>query len=279
MPLGTERNLFASQMESPDHADTPTEPIARHTALLDETRARINLPLIAARTKKLASPLLLGGVVLSTAAAISLAQTGGSPPIQVETREVVVPVFVFNQTNEGFYRDIPGLTANNFHIFEDGQEQKIQNVTTERYEAWDVRDNVSFHDEFSYTPRGLWIGLDIPQFPFLSIRITGQSSWLIYLVSYVPPPAAEGSCHRVRVKVDHRPKPIVHVFSEEYCTTGNSLSDLLFGTKLGTQMESAANSTQEGKIPVTIQASSLFGTAERNVVYLSLEFPGAYLNA
>jgi len=268
-----EWNPFTSQMESPDHPDAPTTPIARHTVLLAATRARTYLPLIALKAKRPASLLLLAGVLLSTGASISSAQTESSPPIQVETREVVVPVFVFDQTNEGFYRDIPGLTAKNFHIFEDGQEQKIQNVTAERYQAWGVRDNVSFHMENSCTPRGLWIGPDIPQFPFLRLRTTYRSPAFIYLVSYVPPPAAEGSCHRVRVKVDHRPKPIVHVFREEYCTTRNSLSDLLFGTKLGTQMESDANSTQEGKIPVTVRASSLIGTAEKNVVHLSLEFP------
>jgi hypothetical protein len=217
-------------------------------------------------------PLALSGTALCAAASISSAQTDSSPPIRVETREVLIPVFVFNQTNTGQDREVLGLTTKDFHVFEDGREQKIQSVTAERLPDWLVNDKVSVHSETSCTPRSLWVGPDIPQLPSFTIRFTQQSSDHIYLVSYVPPPSPEGSCHHVKVKVDHRPKPTVYA-RDEYCSGRSSIYDALSGTKLGARMEGYANAAQNGKIPVSVQVGALFGTSDVNLVQIAAEFP------
>ena len=238
---------------------------------------RFRLSSIVKRTKASAFLVLLAGALLSTSAAISLAQTGSSPPIQVETREVVVPVFVYNKTGVGLDSEILGLTAKNFHVFEDGQEQKVENVSVERLKWWTIHDNFSDHVEYSCTPRGIWVGPDIPQFPFFTFRVTQQSGLHVYLVSYTPPPSREGSCHRIKVKVDHRPKPSVYA-RDDYCSMKYSVSDSLYGTKIGSQMEGYADSAEDGRIPIFVQMSSLFGTTDTNLIHIAVEFPWRELN-
>lgn len=200
------------------------------------------------------------------------AQTDSSPPIRIETREVVVPVLV-KQTIEGLDSEVLGLTARDFHVFEDGKQQEIEGVSVVHVPLGAVKDNVSLHAESSCTPRGIWIGPDVPQSEFPTVlRLNTWASVRMYLVSYVPPPSTVGSCHRVKVKVDHRPKPTVYA-REEYCTTNNSLSDTLVGTKLGARIEGYLNSALDGEIPLSVQTGALFGTSEDNRIHVAVEFP------
>ncbi len=232
--------------------------------------------------RKLAVLLLLGGTILSSGAPVCLAQSEGPSAIRIETREVVVPVFVVDKSDvqkidmpwqfgSSHYREqdkeITGLQAKDFHVFEDGVEQPIQNVAVELPRVWNVGDNVSRHIESSCTPRGIWAS------PDLSSQL-GSTLWLlhVYLVSYVPPPATpEGSCHQIKVKVDRRNATVYA--RDEYCKTKNELYDQVDGTKLGERMEDYAGSGKLGKFPVSVQVGSMFGNSDAHRVEVAAEFP------
>lgn len=235
------------------------------------------------RMKNLVILLLLGGTILGTEASVSLAQTDGPPAVRVETREVVVPVYVIdksdirqslNSNGELTYynsqaKEITGLSAKDFHLFEDGKEQQVQNITVEPRGAWVVRDNVSGHLEQSCTPKGVWSSPDLrPQ-----THSTFSNTLHLYLISYVPPPSPEGSCHQIKVKVDHRHATVYT--RDEYCHTNNALSDPMYGTKLGKQLEGYVASGAGGKLPVTAQASPFFGESGANRVNVAIEFPSS----
>jgi len=249
-------------------------------------RSQLASPVLEA--KKLGALLLIGGVVLSIWASVALAQSEGPAAIRVETHEVVVPVFVVDKSEvrihprsggqggdyyEEWDKEITGLSARDFHVFEDGVEQQILNVGVELPRIWDVRDNVSHHTETSCTPRGIWTNPDMSMQTY-----PGSSLWLlhVYLVSYAPPASSpEGSCHRIKVKVD-RSNATVYA-RDEYCKTKNALYDPVDGTKLGKRIKEYAESAKGGKFPVTVQVGSLFGNADVNRVYVAAEFPSNVL--
>jgi hypothetical protein len=244
----------------------------------------LQLSSIVGRTKASAFFALVAGALLGTGASVSLAQSEGPSAIRIESHEVVVPVFVVDKSdvraNEtlgslgGFSyqewdKEITGLSAKDFHVFEDGVEQQIQNVAVELPRVWEVRDNVSHHLESSCTPRGIWANPDLsPQMHL------GSTLWLVhvYLVSYVPPPSSlEGSCHRIKVRVDRRHATVYS--RDEYCETKNELYDQVDGTKLGKQMEDEAESAKGGRFPVSVQVGSFFGNTDANRVDVAVEFP------
>jgi len=247
---------------------------------------RPQLASIVLRTKKLAFLLLLGGTVLNIGAPVSLAQSEGPSAIRVETREVVVPVFVVDKSDiqmvempwqfgSSHYqerdKEITGLSAKDFHVFEDGVEQQIQNVAVELPRVWVVNDNVSRHIDSSCTPRGIWASPDLAP-------PVGSTLWLVheYLISYEPSASSpNGVCHRIKVTVDRRPATVYA--RDEYCRTENELYDEVDGTKLGKRMEEYADSARGGRIPVSVQVGALFGDADANRVDVAVEFPANVL--
>ena len=249
---------------------------------------RSQLALIVLGMKKAARLVLLDVGILGLGAAVGLAQTEGPAAIRVESREVVVPVFVVDKSvvhplgdswhiGTTYYREwdkeITGLEAQDFHVFEDGVEQPIQNVTVELPRVWNVMDNVSHHTESSCTPRGIWVNPDL--LPQLKL---GATLWLlhVYLVSYVPPATSpDGSCHQIKVKVDHRDATVYA--RNEYCRTKNEMHDPLGGMELGKRMEDFVGSPKDGKFPVSVQVSSLFGSSEASRVEVAAEFPSNVL--
>jgi hypothetical protein len=239
------------------------------------------LSLANARTgKRLAFRLVLSATILITGASICLAQIEGPSAIRVEAQQVVVPVFVVDKSDvrkdwrhtkyEEWDKEVTGLAAKNFQVFEDGKEQEIRDVTIDLPRVWQVSDNISQHTESACTPRGIWAGPDFPK-----QRDSGGSAlWLlhVYLISYTPPPSPPGRpCHQIKVKVDRRGATVYA--RDAYCNTQNELYDAVDGTKLGRQMDSYADSTQEGKFPVSVQASSFFGDSSANRVNVAVEFP------
>lgn len=57
-------------------------------------------------------------------------------------------------------REVMDLTADDFRLFQDGEAQKIELVTKEKWELA-VRDNWTFHVETSITPNGIWSTPDL----------------------------------------------------------------------------------------------------------------------
>jgi hypothetical protein len=229
----------------------------------------------------LSSALLVSFAALYPWAPVISAQD----PIRVESHQVLVPAVVFNQ---GLYSQLENMNSLNepnllapqlreaiavrnlvavdFQLFEDGKEQSIQNVTLERPALSIVRDNMGIHFELIGRGGGRWADPDQPK--------TVSYDWTLwprYVISYVPPPSLEGSCHQIKVKVKRRD---LFVWSRsEYCNTPHSPSDPLKGTEFGTQMEDDVASANSGKIDLTLQAVPFLVQAGTARVYVKLEFP------
>jgi hypothetical protein len=224
---------------------------------------------------------------LSGGASSCFAQQSNSEAfaIRVESHEVLIPVMVIDKSYFGksdnrmgpvYGKGITGLSAKDFQVLEDGVEQRLQNVATEPFRSWGIVDNLSAHIESSCTPRGIWAGADAPRKNPLKIDDVEQGDF--YLVSYVPPPSREGSCHHVQVKVRDLPKADVWARGE-YCNTINPSSDPLHGSEIGKQMAAFANSTQKEKFLVSAQAVSFSGIPGADHVEIALEFPnGSFEN-
>lgn len=227
----------------------------------------------------LAGALFLAGVVFSVWPSMLLAQTEGLPSIRVEAQEVVIPAFVLDKTHSKREVDpygketlmemdaeITGLSAKDFHVFEDGVEQRVESVAVEQAPVWVVADNVSRHEEYSCTPRGIWACSDVQE-----LR-TGSAGLHMYLISYVPAPSTEGSCHRIKVKVHHNPRATVYA-RDQYCSINNFSFDSLNGSELGKRLEDVANSGQSVRLPLSVQAGSFRSNSEANRVAIAVEFP------
>jgi len=231
--------------------------------------------------KRAAWMLLLSGATCVLWGSTCGAQ-GESPfAIRVETPEVVVPVVVvdrshFRMTSRTSYEEldeeITDLAVRDFRVFEDGVEQPIDSISLELPRIRDVRDNVSHHIEYSFTPRGTWASPDLgtpPEGgPSLSLLPT-------YLVSYAPPASSAGSCHRIRIKVMRHH---VTVYArDEYCNTKHPITDPVGGTKLGKWMEEHADSNEAGEFPLAVQVGSFVGNSDGRRVDIAVEFPWSAL--
>ncbi|MGA9040847.1 MAG: hypothetical protein WB421_09955 [Terriglobales bacterium] len=217
--------------------------------------------------------------------------------IHVESNQVLVPTFVYDKTRMTEPPPLPpmacpmvnsngsdekhsvpkaltycdesvviGLTAKDFHLFEDGKEQSIQRVRTEPMHNLDVRDNVGHYIDDSDTPRGKWSTSDLP--PRFSADILRT---FFYLIAYVPPASTEGSCHQIKVKVDRR-NSYVYARSQ-YCNTQHSASDPLNGTEFGKKLEGYLASGQADKIGLSLQTGFFYTNADPSRVDIALEFP------
>lgn len=160
---------------------------------------------------------------------------------------------------------IHGLGLSDFHVFEDGAEQKIQSVEYELEAMIDSRDNRGFHGEWSHTPRGKWSTIDM------------GTQWLaapaihFYRLAYVPNNPEEGKCHKIKVTVDRHNADVYA--TDQYCYTTNPATDPLGGTKFGRQMNTDLNSDKKARIPVVMRANFFYLNSQMARVDIVLEFP------
>jgi hypothetical protein len=225
--------------------------------------------------------LSLAGIILGvlfSAAAVAQEQTDGPSAIRVESQQVVVPVFVVDKSDMGFSNrgyeewdmEVQELAVKDFHVFEDGKEQPIQNLTVDVPRVWEIHDNVTHHLETACTPKGIWASSDLPP----ELGKGGKGPWLIhvYLLSYIPPLAdPKRPCHKIKVKVN-RPHATIYA-RETYCSTQNGFYDALGGTELGRQMDAYADSAQEGKLQISAQVVSFFDGSSAGRVVVAADFP------
>lgn len=249
------------------------------------------------RRNNLISALLFAGVILCASAPRSFAQAGSTDPIRVESNQVLVPTVIIDKEREAQFQHkspeilqraiatknihlledsveavtIPDLTAKEIHLSEDGIEQAIQNVTSEPSLYWNFRDNVGYHTEFTGQGGGVWSG------PLWPPGRVAEIAMPHYLIAYAPPPSAEGSCHKIKVKVD-RPNALVYA-RNEYCNTKHSPADPLNGTIFGKQMEGELASPRKNKIDLTLLAVAFDAEEDTARVHLALEFPPDSLRA
>jgi hypothetical protein len=155
-----------------------------------------------------------------------------------------------------------------FTCFEDGKEQRIHQVTVERLYRPDFVDNFGVKEtETARTPRQKWT---------MVIRKAPPPWWWsapppdLYLIAYMPPDSAEGSCHEIRVKMKQK-DDLVYTRGQ-YCNTTHPASDPLAGTNLSKQMEDFAASGKVGQIPLALQAGFLYVNAKAARVYIATDF-------
>jgi hypothetical protein len=217
--------------------------------------------------------------------------TAVQDPIRVQSNEVLVPTVVFDrelyaqlnkikpyrrdsyshlvEKNEKLW-DGPvakDLTARDFHLYEDGQEQKIQSSKLEPSAFRVVQDSMGKHAEFVSSGGGLWAYPDLP--------ITDLSTWLAwphYVIAYVPPKSAVGSCHHIEVRVG---RPNLTVWTRgEYCNTPHPASDPLEGTEFGNNLEKAASSSvPQTSIDLKLNVAVFANNANGAHVYVTTSFP------
>jgi hypothetical protein len=170
-------------------------------------------------------------------------------------------------TPKDCYHDIVihGLGASDFHVFEDGVEEKVESVQYEPEAMIDARDNRGFHGEWSHTPRGKWSTID------LGMQWLAAPSIHFYRLAYVPSNPEEGKCHKIKVTVD-RPNAAVYA-TDQYCYTTNPATDPLGGTTFDTQMETDLTSDKRARIALVMQASFFYLDSQMARVDIVLEFP------
>jgi hypothetical protein len=245
-------------------------------ASLPINKTRTNVPIVA---------LLAGAIALCTFAPATPAQDA----IRVETDQVVVPVVVVdkdrlhrlwlnpeNMTRALLAGDmklldalleaqvIRGLTADDFHVFDDGKEQTIQNLSYERSLYWDIRDNEGHHTEYVGPGGGKWSTAEWP-------GLIGDLEPSHYLLAYNLPQSPEGSCHKITVKVDHDNAAVGA--RGEYCNTKHSASDPVNGTKLGTQLENDLGLPKNESVKISLLAIPLFANSDAVRVHIALDWP------
>ena len=217
-------------------------------------------------------------------AATRSAQSTPTPTIRVETREVVLIVRVIEEQKDpkGFLpgsngggvhvwiyhtQEVNGLSAKSFRVFEDSVEQKIRHFSVERPNGWVVTNNVGEHVEHSWTPSGIWSAPDK--------RTTIEPLRSVYLITYVPPPSARGSCHRIALRVDRRHPTILA--PDQYCNTNFPLSDPLSGTAVGNTLLQYASSREANNIPIALQLTAFSGSSNTARINVSVEMPANLL--
>src|ERR1700676_4126462 len=163
--------------------------------------------------------------------------------------------------------EVKDLTLNDFLLFQDGQPQRIKGLEKESWPLL-VRDNRTWHVEFSDAATGVWSSADLDH----SMLADGALSF--YLLGYAPT-LSERGCHRIRVKVR---RPRVRIFArDEYCAE-QTPSDLLNGTKIGKELEHELAQNGQGKIPLFVQAGAFGSGASERLADVVLEFPWNQLN-
>ncbi len=240
-----------------------------------------------AGTRKLIVLFVLAEISACTPAPISSAQTDTSPVIKVESNEVVLPIMVVEQKQStgvvpgsngeaqlsGWFhtKEVTGLSAKSVHIFDDGVEVKIQHFSVEKGLGWEVRDNIGDHEDYSGTPRGIWVGPDVTN------KILTLKDWRLhtYLVTYVPRPSPAGSCHRISIKVDHKHSTVFAPL--QYCNTNDPLSDPLQQTDLGNKLAAYADLKGSGDLPLALEVVPFLGPSNTSRINLSADLPANQL--
>jgi len=219
---------------------------------------------------------LLLVLCLSVSAAVfaeaAHAQGGVAPAIRVESNEVLIPILVLdkkkldavrrmdlasytaesNDANSHLLLDlaVTGLTVDDFRVFEDGLEQKIERIT--------LVSNSTLRAELASST-----GLDesiSSDSPFLPSTVVREPDWPAYLIAYAQPPSPQGKCHEIKIKVNH-PDSEVYARSE-YCNTTHDPNDSLSGMPLGNRMKANLDSKSPGQMKLFAMAfPSIDGTA------------------
>ena len=177
-----------------------------------------------------------------------------------ESRQIIVAANVYNRKyGETWPPPVRGLSAKDFHIFDNGTEQSINYFHEADFPTVDFTGRWWF----IRTTGGVW-GTS-----------PGGWAWLrpaaaIYLIGYVPPALKPGECRTVQAIVKDR---YVYLNRSRYCNLIDSdVLDpaTLEGATLFTRMRSFADSTARGSIKVSTRAFTFWSSG---VLSLASETP------
>jgi hypothetical protein len=130
-----------------------------------------------------------------------------------------------------------GLSANDFHLFDNGAEQKI-NYLEESDSSWrDDNEQWSFHPHIL----GTW-----GEFISVNVGLVGPTA--TYIIGYIPPQLQSGDCHTIRVVAEDSE---VVLNRTRYCNTDEGDTATVEGRKLAAKMEKFAKSDSRGSIKVS----------------------------
>ena len=134
-----------------------------------------------------------------------------------------------------------GLTAEQFHVFDNGAEQRINYFKETEFPA-EIGDWI-----FNPTAHATWGTL-----------FHGTAPSVSYLVGYVPPVLQPGECHTIKIVVQNR---YVNQNRDGYCEMSSSKPQMTQEeTKLESRMRSFANSTARGAMNVSMRAFAFWSS-------------------
>lgn len=95
-----------------------------------------------------------------------------------------------------------------------------------------------------------------------------------YFLGYTPPDAPQGSCHALRVKMDHGGMQVRA--RSGYCTAKSK--DMLAGKPAGSELEAHASGADKGTIAGTLQAPFFYTSPNEARVNVVMEFPSTSID-
>jgi hypothetical protein len=130
-----------------------------------------------------------------------------------------------------------GLSANDFRIFDNGAEQKINYLEESDFFWRDIDDQRFFYPHI----QGTWGG-------FLSEGVWLAAPASTYTIGYTPPPSQTGDCHTIRVVAGDNE---VVLNRSRYCNTDEGDTATAESRILAAQMETFSKSGKRGSIRVS----------------------------
>ena len=129
----------------------------------------------------------------------------------------------------------PGLSANDFRIFDNGAEQKINYFEESDFSLRDVNEQWYFYPHI----RGTW-----GDYTDLAL----EPPTATYIIGYIPQPSRSDDCHTIRVVVEDND---VVLNRTRYCDTDVGDTSTVEGGKLAARMENFAKAGKSGSIKVS----------------------------
>ncbi len=196
---------------------------------------------------------------------------GGIPTFYAQGRQVLVEAEVWDQAGhnnstawvpQGALNRLPtlkddisrmppparGLTADDFHVLDNGTEQHINYFEEKDFGGADITNQWSFLPD----PRGIW-GISLAGYP-LALAFPSVS----YLIGYAPAPLVKGECRPIHVVVPNR---LVHINRGQYCSIdGSDGFSTSKGKILASRMQAFLNSRANGSIKVSLHASAFWSS-------------------
>ncbi len=192
--------------------------------------------------------------------------TPGIPTFYAHARQVIIEADVWDKAvkkgDQSWISDEPldtvlkdtlrklppaarGLTAKDFHVFDNGAEQTINYLKEADFPAV----NMTNQWVFSPTVVGTWGHFQ----PNHSVDPPSAK----YLIGYVPASIQPGQCRNVKVVVEDR---TTETSRSEYCYSSRNDIDVIAGTKLGEKMRDFASSPSRGSFRMSVLAFTFWSS-------------------